>query len=553
MVDRVLNILDSSKIKILFLLLSLAYSFNFIFWGFDFTDSFYYLTKLSEYDKYPMVSGTLFFGFLWSEIWGNNLIYIRVLAWLLGISSLVLPYFILISRTLWLKKMHYLTLGIIITGPFFINAYTPSIPTLFFLSLSLVFARLYSRLQKNRYLMILGILLSFSVFLRFPNILSLPFVILFIPLAGSFQYFYKDKKFWYFNLKKLIIFVMTYFVLFYITSLIIHGSSLDYFSKLQESISSSSAGSHSLKLMILRILKDLNKIVIYTGVLFLFDYIFYYYKKYMQKGYKILMLSMACGLFLFFMYYELLGVSYCYNLKLFYSSLVFFILLKVCFKNLENNNYKAIIQNLILLVFAFILQAGSITGLMGLSSILICFMPILLVESGFSFKKNMYLMPFVIVFIFFIAREYTYTYEDSRMFSELTTTIKTQKKLNHVKTSPNRVIFIEDVMNEYSKLTINYNTHVVFFGKVSHVFYYLTQNTPPYPMSFDMYPDDNYEIESMKNQIKKTRPVIFFLSHYPNFPEDKISASDIEKMFLQNNYRVIIKTTYKIYIPILIT
>lgn len=92
-----------------------------------------------------------------------------------------------------------------------------------------------------------------------------------------------------------------------------------------------------------------------------------------------------------------------------------------------------------------------------------------------------------------------------------------------------------------------------FFGKVSHVFYYLTQNTPPYPMSFDMYPDDNYEIESMKNQIKKTRPVIFFLSHYPDFPEDKNSASDIEKMFLQNNYRVIIKTTYKIYIPILTT
>jgi|GEM_PF-4257589 len=547
MVDRVLNILDSGKIKILFLFLSLAYSLNFIFWGFDFTDSFYYLTKLSEYDRYPMVSGSLFLGFLWTELFGNSLISVRLFAWICGILAIILPFVTLLPRKQWMDKIYFLVLAIVFMGPFFINGYNPDIPTLLINSLSIIFLFKYGESQQLKYIFLLGVTSAISVFLRFPNILMFPAVSAFICL---FEYlFYKSgcKKSFLQKSLGILLFVTVFIIVLCIIAHIFCGSVENYFLQLKGSIKSTgeNSASHTAQPMLKSIMKDFNKIIMYLGVIILFYYIFNIYNKVKNYVLKTVVLFLIYFLFFQFVSSEIIGYSYYWELKKFFSAILVFIAIVACIKNMENSSFIKLFGNLFIIALAFIGTLGSNTGLLKFSPLLLCFLPFLLSETKMNFLKNIYLIPLILMLVFFVVREYTYPFEDEKI-TKLTSVVSAQPKLKYIRTTPLRAHFVEDVMEEYSKIENEKN--VIFFGLHSHIFYYLSEIKPLHGSLFRTSPSDNRQINKIKNQISETHPVLFLFHDYPEAYRIT-DQTPLEDMLIDNGYHLLQKTYFKIYFP----
>jgi len=548
MVDRVLNILDSGKIKIVFLFLSLAYSFHFIFWGFDFADSFFFLNKLSDYDRYPMISGSLFLEFLWTELFGNSLISVRLLAWICGILAIILPFVALLPRKQWMDKIYYLVLTIVLMGSFFFNGYNPDITTLLINSLSIIFLFKYGESQRLKYIFLLGLTSAISVFLRFPNVLMFPAVLIFICL---FEYLFCKsgcKKSFLQKSLGAILYVIVFIITFCIIVHILCTSIENYFHLLVYSTKSAAthSGGHNGVLLLKNILRDYNKIIMYLGVIFLFYYIFKTYKKFNNSTFKIIVLILSCILFIQFMNAEIIGSLYKRELKNFYSAILIFIIINICLRNFERSAYIKLFSYLSIISLAFIGTLGSNTGLLKFSPLMLCFLPVLLSETKFNFLKNKYLIPLILIFIIIIVREYSYNrYEDEKI-TKLTSLVSTQPKLKFIRTTPVRSSFVEDVMYEYSKLENKKN--VIFFGREGHIFYYLSEIKPLYPMFARMSPFDNNEICKVKNQISETYPVLFLFNGYPEAYR-VTDQTPLENMLTDNGYHLYQKIYYKIYYP----
>src|SRR5690606_9389288 len=79
----------------LVLILTIIYSFSGIFFGLDFTDSFYHLNQaLNPVDGiylYPFfLSSVIIKGFI--ELAGSDIIYLRIINWFLLVTSMILPF-----------------------------------------------------------------------------------------------------------------------------------------------------------------------------------------------------------------------------------------------------------------------------------------------------------------------------------------------------------------------------------------------------------------------------------------------------------------------------
>jgi hypothetical protein len=194
---------------------------------------------------------------------------------------------------------------------------------------------------------------------------------------------------------------------------------------------------------------------------------------------------------------------------------------------------------------------GSTTGLLKLSPFLIAFLPVILASNKSEFIKNSNLRYlFGIILVVVIYTKMMIVYEDSKI-TNLKYELKTEK-INHIKTTKGNVEFIADVLKEFKEIN-NDNKSVLFFGKVSHIFYYLTKTKPLYQNSFWMSPYSIAEINIVEHIIFSKRPFVIFIPTYPEnsaqYFNTRNTYTPFETMLIKNGYKAITKNSFIIYKP----
>jgi hypothetical protein len=544
MKEKMISIFSLNETKIIVFILVIFYSFNRLFWGCDFTDTFYWINLFSHYRFDATREGTSIIGYFWASLFGDSLLSVRILAWLIGTLAFFLAYFLLIKKDLWIKKLDYLSFALVLL-PF--TKFSADVVTLLIISISLIFAIKYFYTHKLPYVFCLGASCSAAFFVRFPNVLL--FLVAFCSLLIIESYFYtvKNKEFWERTAGVLLLFSFVYLVFFVVFSMLLNGSVKNLFSEMHASLATASLDkTHTLPRMIKYIWRDFNKLFIYIGALFLFDLSLQIYRKSLAKYLKRIVFLISYCLFVFFMCSVIIFSPYHWNLKLFLSATMLFIILKTLLRSKEMD--KNVILSLLIVAFAMVAPMGSNTGLLKACHVLICFLPFLLVE--FKVDQNLidrnYLKPFIFLFIGLVIIAYTKPYEDE-WISKLTTTVESEKRLKYIRTTPARAKYIQDVINKYSELSGN--KKVMFFGKMNHIFYYLTHEKPLYEHSFWMLPNDKREVFNAEQAIKEFHPVVFYLPQYPQEGSSKADEerTNFEEMLIKLGYKEEPKKDFKVY------
>ena len=141
-------------------------------------------------------------------------------------------------------------------------------------------------------------------------------------------------------------------------------------------------------------------------------------------------------------------------------------------------------------------------------------------------------------------------YEDSKI-ANLNCALKAEK-INHIKTTKENAEFIEDVLREFKEFE-KVKKSVLFYGRASYIFYYITNTKSLYQFSFWMLPESTKETKKAEPIIVNNRPVIFFIPDYPYFAAqyftNRKTITVFEAMLIKNGYSASIKNSFIIYNP----
>lgn len=527
--EIILRIIDNKLFKGSFFLFAIIYSLSHIYFGLDFTDTFYWLNMLDDYSKYPMTSGTLYIGKIIGNLFSDNLITFRLFTWLFGLLAFIIPFLFLIPEKS--QYLNYLSLSIIlIRNPIF----GPDITTLFFASI--IATSIIWNYNKNKISIEIfnSIIISFLIFVRFPNIIVL-FIYIFITLINNkVGIIYKFRIF---------LLVLTSVILSsYLIIIILHDSTQNYFDILNDQINNSVLNSnYTLSSLLKRYIEDFIKILIGSLFLILIDYI-YRYRKNRKSINRILIQSFTITLFIAFCYFFIYKNAYRWYDRLFLTS-IFMYLLFVAFKY-KNLNYNNLHIILIISSLALTSISGSNTGFLKFSPLIIAFLPTIIyylkIENNLN-NLNTNIYPYIATLLVCFMLCHSKPYEDSR-FIYLRKTADSIPKLKNILTTSERIDFVNDVLVNSQ----NYeNIAVVYLGNCSHIFNYLTKSeTLNIPFKMEM--TNINEIDMFINSYYKGKPVIFYI---PNYPPNEINQEDIilNKYMLSIGYNRIEKRCYNIY------
>lgn len=504
-----------------------------------------------DFTSSPMLTLTLLIGKGWMSIFGDSLISYRVLNWMLWILSALLPYFILVPSDLRIRNLKFVSLSLILTAVLNFNMYGGDVSTLFFLTLSASFIIKYYYTNKVIHLLIFGICSSLLILVRFPNILM---VLAFIVVLGIMEYSKNYPKLPGGRIvlsfvKKISVYFVVCIACYLLIIRIIYGSLSEFTSKLTLSILNTDE-SHTIITMVKVYLKHFVKLFQYVGVCFLLFIIINNKLNFSLLIQRILTI-LALLFFILFLKVEIGIGGYNVNISLFYSAIICSILILNSIFHFHKQENDKLVFISIILILAIIPVLGSTTGLFRYAPFLISFLPVILVSNQSVFQEKPDLRYLFVIFILFtVYTKMMFVYEDSNI-TNLKYEFKTEK-LKHIRTTRANVEYIDDVLKVFEGFEKDKKT-VLFYGKVSHVFYYLTDTKPLCQVSFWMPPYDLNEVKKVEQTVISNRPVVIFVPSYPeisaqNF-KNRNSISPFEEMLIENGYYASAKNSFIIYNP----
>lgn len=544
-------ILNNPIFKYILLFVVLLYSIIFIFFGLGFADSIFYINLCKDITSSPLLSMTLIIGKGWMLLFGDSLISFRILNWLLITLAIFMPFLLLTPIHEWAKNIKYVTFSYFLMTVLNYNVFGCDVCTLFFLSLTAIVLLKFGQTKKLIYLFYCSFASSLLILARFPNILILPAIVL---LFGVIEYVnyrnHKSIKTFTVNLLKTNCIFLSVSISFYILiNILIFGGYHEFKSELLFAISNSDE-SHKITSMLYGYLTNFVQIFQYLCVCFFFLYVI---RKSLHLNLIVQRVIIVSLIFIFILFLNFeIGFHICnWNLSSFFSAIVFTLLIIDGATNYQNKNLKNLVFELTLIILSIIQIVGSNTGLLRLSPFLIVFLPIIITSNNPEILRNIYLKYFIGILILFVFyTKLNIVYEDSKI-TDLKYEID-NNKLTHIKTSKVNAEFIEAILKEYKGYK-KANEPVLFFGTISHLFYYLTDLKPLYQNSFWMLPDDLTEIRKAEKIIEKKKPVVFFMPEYPinaiQYFKEKKTTSLFETMLIRHNYISIIKNGFIIYNP----
>jgi hypothetical protein len=382
--------------------------------------------------------------------------------------------------------------------------------SLFFLSLLATGFLLYLRDGGYLLLILVGVLTALVVSTRFPSI-----VVIFPVLSVLWFQIYSKKL----SSKDGIILTGLYIVTFAVIFLLLRKLFIT------KGTSSPQLGaSHSLLNIIKRYLRDGMMLFEMMAVLSLLALLYNRFRTLsISANYIRAVLSI---IFTLYFIGRIIPSSYNWNISLFYSAIVLWILLLLLYDSYRKNNQNDIAVYLFCIMVGFVPVMGSDTGLFKLRNAYIFLMPVLIYKFRYTLPKDdvinvRLLFLLVICLSIFNKAGQGITYED-KPIRQLTADVD-HNKLRWIKTSIERKEQIESVMSTVTGLReSDPHANFIFYGSKAYLFTYLTDSEIPYSTPFDMRYDNKDNEQGLSNYLSKNsaRPYVFLIFGYPDTPVD---------------------------------
>ena len=181
----VTSLWDNKSMKAFVFMLSVFVSLSFYLWGVTLTDNYFWIYSCKETQEMVMCLLSLLGMKVWFSAFGFTLLAQRILAWGLNLLTLLISYFGLLKRSERSKYVYYLCGALVVMGPGIAKCCTPDNFTSVLLAIAIVsFVRM---LGNNRFLwfVVLSISTVLLIAARFPNVVIVPLIALFMLLLGG--------------------------------------------------------------------------------------------------------------------------------------------------------------------------------------------------------------------------------------------------------------------------------------------------------------------------------------------------------------------------------
>lgn len=195
-------------IKFVFLAIAFVYSLHFFLYT-NLDDPFYYYNSVMFYNEDLMQSFALWIGYLWRLLTGDNVFSFRLLGWLMGLLSIVIPYFSLLDRKGWKEHIHWFALGVIFMGPMTQGMYVPDAPSVLFLVILSTLVLKYG-VSSNKQMCVLALNSAVCTASRFPNILIVILLLILIICENV-----RKKKTWLHTSRLFATYILLFFASYY--------------------------------------------------------------------------------------------------------------------------------------------------------------------------------------------------------------------------------------------------------------------------------------------------------------------------------------------------
>jgi len=546
-----LNRIVSNKLFLaLCFVITVFYSLYFNQFGVDFNDTYYNAIAFVVYQNEgvlnPLYFLTTFSGYSVINLFGNKIIYFRILHSFIFLITLLLPLLLIESTKNRIKLLPYVLLVSLIYGP--ANQNILNYDTFTYL-LTFVHIIILIKYIKNPTYWKIGILSLFSALaigFKFPTIV-LPFLTCIILLV--FHLINKQYK----TAFRHILYYIILFLFFYLSSVFVFFKDLTTYSQLI--FDSSDKVGYSISHLIIGYLRSIVSILIFLCILI---FLFFQFREY-QKD-RIFKFKYLIILVIFFALY----ITIVFNMRLAWrtaillSSLYIFVLILHFYYAFDSKKFpvkELLITHLVFFVFYFTPAIGSDTGLTK-TAIMFLFISVLITRSYFKAKS------FIIFFLFLILPFTIYDRFD-RLFGEtsfvkLTATVNESNYLKHIKTTQPKA----DLINHIIKLTKGFQSNghdVVFVSLFSHYFTYeLNKAEVKVCKNFRMDVEKPAIVSEITNYLigKEVKPIIIYIKpYYPEYFNTNIKPQGLPKTHFESalmkklNYSMMDNPSFQLFLP----
>lgn len=482
----------------IFLSVTVIYFFSSIFYGLDFTDSFYHLNQALNPANgiylYPFFLSSVIINGLISLV-GPEIIYLRLLNSLLLFFSLLMPFFLIKIPKQRIQVLFYIACGLFLFTPFNVNILGYDTLSIFILSLIFSLSVLYLQKTNLYLLLLLSITCSLAVLIRLPNLSVVPIVLLVIGFGNKVQL-------GSFSRRSLVLF-------FLLTTVFIFLGFSMYYSHWDEFLgASTNSSSHDLKMLLYNYFQHGLQLLLIVSLLLAGYFLI---KKARDKFSKFIIYASSGLIFITLIGLFVIRTKYSQNYAFFLTSLAISLVIVTIIQNRKDwLNPKNLVLYLYIL-FLFINPFGSDTGLLKATSL---FLLIPFILSFYNFKPQPYWTVILVILLpLSLFEKLSSIYED-KSFPALNTPVNIGL-LTPIRTTETRAAYLENIEREVKELKKN-NVHVYFYGNKSHIFHYLYPETT-LNINFFFQPTDDLKYYS--HLIRKSNNyeniAIFIVDSYP--------------------------------------
>jgi 4-amino-4-deoxy-L-arabinose transferase-like glycosyltransferase len=540
---KVVENLQVVAVPLAFLTLALVYSILTLFYGLDFTDSFYAINRIQgDYLKEPMVFFSYAVGRWWAGWFGDSLLSFRSLNLVCYGFSCLAVISLVQRKANWAGALFFAGISLLIfaSTTFHIFSYDSVAGLLTVLVACLTIHYLYDGC--SIYLIASGIATALLVASRLPSAGIIPIVCLAL-LAANWRHS-RQAKTW---VARVIREWASYVISFGATLLLVivgfYGSASAYFTALSVKLSSG-GDSHGLKELVRGYLGDGKVLFFYACCLFVIG--FFGARLRLPRIWIRIISLVAVALFMAAT--VRLDHPYSRPLTLFLSASC---LLLLASRVYVGNRFDQRLVPVFLALVSFVPALGSNTGFLKVVAFWLPVVPLLclcLPPENPRIREYCYTVLGLIVVFSLLNKQRTF-YEDSSGLFWKSARI-TEGKLKGVHTTEPRIAYLNDVTHDVNRLR-GVGRPVLLYGNMAHVFYYLLNLKPLYEQPFWMKPDDQPQVEKVRNLIGQVAPAIIVVDRYPGEEVQKVAVTgpSLEGMIKTNGYVLAERRHYRVWLP----
>lgn len=512
------TLFEKKSVKIIAIILALLFSLSFYLWGVSLTDNYYWIYNSRFFTDSIMCKLSLDGMKAWFSVFGFTLLSSRMLAWILNVSSVLIPYLFLLKKEERKIYVYYLCVALIIMGPGIAKCCTPDCFTASMLSiLMVVFIKFIQRNHKFVFGLLLCISTALLIAIRFPNIVVVPFVAIFMVLMMD------EKAKWQYAIGYMVLSLVIYWLV--MTLLLGDTNCISLLGDAFAKESGNSNGRHSLMGLFLRYCKSilLALIALFSIIIACITRTRLFYRR-QKLGFII---AIVVGTFLSYSILGRIGEKF-HSWPVCITPIVSLPLLYVVYYAFKNKDYTNAWLCLFLGLVIFIPSAGSDTGFQKSLMSACGIIPIAVVKYINVHKKMLYIN--IALGIMFSTS--VFMYSDNLCNNNA---VSSDKKLwgvflNKRQLEHNQMIK-EDLKPYYR------TNHTVFYGLEAHYWYFYTDTKPLYNPGFWM----------LKNDKSALYNAIASLKRDPNNVFIDFTKSDTN-YFIKKGIRPVVETdSYNIY------